>query len=102
MTPFQPHRLMQVLPRHPLADPSSRLSRIYVPKSHGNKEKTRHGYCDNKIDVYTPEIMETTRETAKDTAFRLLHTLKQYWLYPGQQQVTRTGAGDKEQGNEQP
>ena len=40
VTPFQPHRLMQVLPRHPLADPRSRSSRIYDPMSTETKRKS--------------------------------------------------------------
>ena len=35
------------------------------------QKDNRHDYCDNQVVVYTPEIMET----AKDTASRQLHTL---------------------------
>ena len=60
-----------------------------------------HEHCYNWTVVYTPEIMETQKETAKYTAFRQKRTLRQYLMNPSQQLMTRTRAGDKEQSNYQ-
>ena len=44
LTPFKPHRLMQVLHGHPLPRPRSRSSRINVPKTTETRSY-RHEYC---------------------------------------------------------
>ena len=45
--------------------------------------------------------METKKEIAKDTVIRELRTPKRYPSNLGQQPITRTRAGDKEQSNDQ-
>ena len=75
IAPFQPHRLMHLRPGHPL--PVLEADRVaYMPPNPRKQRGNCHGYCDNQTVVCTPEITETKKKTARDTAFDQVRTLK--------------------------